>query len=318
MHLLGRGTRLEKTLRLSSLLLQSRFDVIHAHSGGRLERFLARSTGSSRILSHIHGYSERWAEPLRNCAPAARAFAQHAVAHAHKVIACSRWLSGALECALRPACPEVEVLYCGVDIDHFTPTAPHRELRESLKLRESSTIIGFSGRLVPQKGLRYLLAAAEIVTRDRPETAFVVVGDGPLRQSLESAGRSAGLDGFRFVGEKSDVRPYLALFDVLVVPSEWEPFGITSLEAMATEKPVIAFDVDGIPEVVQNKVTGLLTPHRDVTALAQAITLLVDSPGLRTDLGKSGRQRVQNSFSAAVTARELERIYQELVGARLA
>jgi glycosyltransferase involved in cell wall biosynthesis len=126
------------------------------------------------------------------------------------------------------------------------------------------------------------------------------------------------LDGVRFVGEKSDVQPYLALFDVLIVPSEWEPFGITILEAMAMEKPVIAFDVDGIPEVVQDKVTGLLTPHRDVTALAQAITLLVDSPGLRTDLGKSGRQRVQHSFRAAVTARELERIYQELVGARLA
>jgi glycosyltransferase involved in cell wall biosynthesis len=104
----------------------------------------------------------------------------------------------------------------------------------------------------------------------------------------------------------------LALFDVLAVPSEWEAFGIVNLEAMASAKPVVAFDTDGIPEAIVHGETGLLVPHRDSRALASAIAQLLDDALLRRRMGAAGRQKVEQRFDVRRMTQKLESFYENV------
>jgi glycosyltransferase involved in cell wall biosynthesis len=173
-------------------------------------------------------------------------------------------------------------------------------------------MIAFVGRLVRQKGTQYLMAAARILAQRKPDAVLLVVGDGPLHSLLENSASVAGLTNLRFLGEQTDVRPAIAACDMMVVPSEWEPFGIVSLEAMAMKKPVVAFDVDGIPEIIVHGNTGILVEHRNVDALVHALVALAEDPPARERMGESGRERVEEIFDSRATARNFEQIYQSL------
>jgi 2-deoxystreptamine N-acetyl-D-glucosaminyltransferase/2-deoxystreptamine glucosyltransferase len=175
-------------------------------------------------------------------------------------------------------------------------------------------VVGFLGRLVPQKGLNYLVEAAKIVLERREGVRFLIAGDGPLRQQVErmAATLPGGPRRWSFAGARADVDSFMREIDMLVVPSEWEAFGIVAIEAQASRKPVVAFDVDGLPEAVVHGETGLLAPHRDTPALADAIVNLADDPGLRGWMGANGRARVASLFSAPAMVRRLSDLYTAL------
>jgi glycosyltransferase involved in cell wall biosynthesis len=205
-----------------------------------------------------------------------------------------------------------------VDLDRFRP-APQdffqaSALRHEVGLSQDDTVVGFVGRLVPQKGLPYLLAAAEMLSSRQPRLHFVIVGDGPLASELQSAAARIAAGRFLFLGERSDVHRLMRPFDLLVVPSEWEGLPIVNLEAMATGIPVVAFDIDGIPEAIVHGETGLLVPHRDRRALAAAISQLLEDPAQRQRMGADGRQRAEARFDVRFTARRLESLYDFVVG----
>jgi glycosyltransferase involved in cell wall biosynthesis len=297
-------------------LRAGRFDIVHVNIGGRLPKYLARlARRRSSLISHVHGAMIDEVEPWRqgNCSAAPEIMrnyvrgAQHLVASSHEI---GRMLT--------TCCPavagRVSVIPHGVDLDRFRPVSPASQevkaSRRALGLSEGDAVVGFVGRLVPQKGLSYLLAAAELLQARYGNLRFVIVGDGPLRSELATATASSGTGRFCFLGERSDVPHLLALFDVLVVPSEWEPFGIVNLEAMAAGRPVVAFDVDGIPEAIVHGETGLLVPHRDSRALASAIARLLDDAPLRRRMGAAGRQRVEQRFNVRDMARAFESFYE--------
>ncbi len=141
-----------------------------------------------------------------------------------------------------------------------------------------------------------------------------LVGDGPLRPVVEKTVVEMGLEGrVLFLGVRNDVPKLLACSDVLVLSSEYEGAPLTVLEARQAGKPVIATAVGGVPELVEDGVTGILAPPRNPEALAQGILRLAKDADLRQRMGKAAQQWALERFDIARTAREYEALYLRLL-----
>lgn len=175
------------------------------------------------------------------------------------------------------------------------------------------------GRLVHEKGhADFLLALARLRSEGRL-LSVTLAGHGPLRASLEQQIGQLGLaDGVAITGAlpHAQLLDLVQAADLVVVPSRFEGFGLTALEAMALGRPVLATTAGGLPEVVEHGVSGWLVPPQDPARLAQAIGQLMDDPALRQRLGAAGRQRAQQHFSLPTVTARLRDIYRRSVQAR--
>ncbi|MDA0746133.1 MAG: glycosyltransferase [bacterium] len=208
-------------------------------------------------------------------------------------------------------CPEqTAVVYNGIDLDAFDaePAEP-----SGLPQTRIGPIIGTVGRLSPQKGHNTLLDAAALVTRERPDVQFQIVGGGPLEAALHTQKTDLGLDQLTFLGERTDVPALLRTFDLFVLSSRYESFPFVTLEAMAAAKAVVATDVDGVGEAVLAGETGLLVPPNDPTALAHALLELLSQPERMRQMGQQGRLRVENCFTLARMQKETQDIYRTVL-----
>jgi glycosyltransferase involved in cell wall biosynthesis len=201
---------------------------------------------------------------------------------------------------------KLRVQYIGIDVKNFA-------LR---RVQPSEEIILFVARLVEKKGCEYLLRAVELVTRRRPKVKTIVIGDGPLRNSLETLARNLGID-CDFLGAQpvSAVRTWLERAMVFCVPSvearnkDSEGLGMVFLEAQAMGVPVVSFRHGGIPEAVHHGVTGFLAEERDVSQLHEHLLELLSSDEFRHAIGQRGAELVRARFDLAFRTRELEQIY---------
>ena len=185
------------------------------------------------------------------------------------------------------------VVYNGVVRPDAAP--PHPAVAE---LRERGPVIGVVTLLRPGKGIETLVDAMPALLAENPDAGVAVAGRGPDREALEARARALGVaHAFRFVGETSGPMPLLAGADIFVSASWAESFPYNVLEAMAVGLPVVATDVGGTGEAVEDGVTGLLVPPRDAGELAGAISKLLHDPELRRRYGESGRQRVTELFT---------------------
>jgi len=167
----------------------------------------------------------------------------------------------------------IAVIPLGLDLSPFL-TCAHRAggLRAELGLSPRTPLVGLVGRLVPIKGVDCFLRAAALLRERIPEVRCIVVGDGPEREALEGQAAALGLeDGVRFLGWRHDLPAVYADLDLLALSSRNEGTPLCLLEAMAAGVPVVAAGVGGIPDLVQDRVTGRLTPPRDAAALASAM-----------------------------------------------
>ncbi len=207
---------------------------------------------------------------------------------------------------------KIRVVPNGVDVQRFKPTEDCEKIRDVIG-GNSEQVVLFVGNLIPRKGLHYLIEAAKQVVKENKETKFVVVGDGPLKSHLISYSKEQGVsDKVVFLGyvpEETLHRLYNCA-DVFASPSIQEGQGITLLEAQATAKPVVAFNVTAIKEVVKNKETGLLVKPNSHKLAEALLTLLSDKP-LREKMGRSGREFVSETFSWDVCAQKMFKVYSE-------
>ena len=196
----------------------------------------------------------------------------------------------------------------GVSVIHYAARMPANEavpgdrerLRSDLGLPLDALIVALVGRIEDQKGVDHLISVVSAVVEAVPQVHFVVVGDGSRRAESEELARTLGVtDRVHFTGWRHDLAAIMRGIDVLAVPSRWEAFGIVNLEAMSAAKPVVAFAVEGIPEVVVDGVTGLLCPAGDRECLARSLVRVLTDRELATRLGRAGFERFQDSFSPA-------------------
>ena len=290
------SSAIQRGIALVPFIARRRADIVHLSCGRSGLRSLIRGTGAKHVISHVHGFPDEWIADVRarNSLPLRSTYVDAAT----HVVACSRWVAQPFESLTR-----VSLIPYGIPI-------PRPENGRSST--SDDVVVGFLGRLVPQKGLNYLIETARIALERREGLRFRIAGDGPLRQQLEQMAASLPEGRWSLAGAREDVDSFMREIDMLVVPSEWEAFGIVAIEAQAWRKPVVAFDVDGLPEAVVHGETGLLAPHRDTVALADAIATLADDPGLRAWMGANGRARAASLFSAPAMVRRLSDLYRAL------
>jgi glycosyltransferase involved in cell wall biosynthesis len=207
---------------------------------------------------------------------------------------------------------KIRIVPNGVDLEKFKAVESYEKVKHRIEANNKQCVL-FVGRLVPRKGLHFLIEAAKNVVKERKETMFVIVGDGPLKNPLISYSKKQGVsDNFVFLGDvHDDMLPTLySCADVFVLPSIQEGQGIALLEAQATGKPVVAFNVSGINEIVLAKETGLLV-RPNSHELADAILDLLSNRSLRETMGRCGRKFVSEHFSWDICAQRMFQVYCE-------
>jgi glycosyltransferase involved in cell wall biosynthesis len=210
---------------------------------------------------------------------------------------------------------KVRIVPNGVDPEKYKPTDNAAELKRSFGLTEASVVL-FVGNLIPRKGVGFLVEAARQVNKTQPYTQFVLVGDGPMKAQLTSDLAAANLTGnfiFKSGLSEEELAKMYACSDVFVLPSIQEGQGIVLLEASASGKPVVAFDIGGVKEAVLNGETGLLANQGSSSELAEALLKLLGDTELRQRMGLAGRRFVEANFTWDICAKKMFAVYRELL-----
>jgi glycosyltransferase involved in cell wall biosynthesis len=301
------------TVRLARLLQAARPDIVHTHGyfASVIGRLAARRAGTPIILAHVH--STYWEYKKRHIM-----IERKLSRFTHKIICCSQAVESFVTNTEKIADNKTIVIYNGVDEERFSPSKNSTSIRAEFGMDEEAAVVGTVSSLTPHKGHEYLIQAASLVLSTLPAARFLVVGDGPLRKKLEDQAKNLNIyPAVIFAGTRKDIPEILSLLDVFVLPSHTrEGLGIAIIEAMAVERPVVASDIGGIPEVVNDSDTGLLVPPGDPEALAKATNELLQNPARAKEMGKKGRIRVKERFTAKKMLAEIEHVYQSLAGQR--
>jgi len=180
-------------------------------------------------------------------------------------------------------------------------------MRQSLGIKEHCKVIGIVCRLVEQKGVDDFIKTANKIQKMRQDVIFLVVGEGEKRKALEKMAADFGLD-IIFLGDRSDVPDLLAIFDIFLFTSKWEPFGIVLLEAMAAQIPILGFAVGGAREII-DKGGGILIEHRNHQKLAELVIDVLRDRTVYKRLASQGYSNLINNFHIEKSIKRLEQEY---------
>lgn len=300
---------------LAGIFRRGRYDLVHTHSSkaGVLGRLAARLAGIPVVIHTVHG----WGFNDRQRPLVHRSYA-----------ALERWCAGFTDALVTVTPRDTEVglalgigepsLYStirsGIDVAHFgTPARSREQVRDELGLAAHHRVAVSVMRLVPQKAPLDVIEAAGRLLREVPDARVLLVGDGPLRATVEQRCRALKIDDrIVLTGLRSDVPDLLAASDVLVLASLWEGLPRVIPQAMAAGLPVVATAVAGNAEAVADGVTGLLVPPRDPVALGQALAALLADRDRARAMGAAGRARV-DEFSVHRMVDDIEALYARLL-----
>jgi glycosyltransferase involved in cell wall biosynthesis len=275
-----------------------KFDLVATHTskGGFLGRLAARLAGVPCIVHHAHGFSFN-----RELSPGARRFfvlLERFAARANDLIISvnEQHRQMAIDLDVEDS-GRIVTVPNGIDIRPFR-TGKREQTREKLGFGANAILIGFIGRLAPQKGLSYLLPALQRLWNQYPLAHLVIAGDGPLRRQLEREASEVGVrERVHFLGFRDDAPDLLAAFDIYVQPSLWEGHSISLIEALAAGKPIVASDIDGNREAVEHGDTGLLVAPANSAALARGLESLLHDRRLAEQLGMRARLAAEERFT---------------------
>lgn len=305
---------------LKRLLRELKPDVLHTHSSkaGILGRAAAAAVGVPAVHT-VHGASffagqnaaanrlyiglERWA--------ARRSAKIVSVADAMT----RQYLAAGVG---RPE--QYVTISSGMEVEPFLdPPRPREEVRRELGFAPEQVVVGKIARLFHLKGHADVIRAARTVVARHPNTRFLFVGDGLLRDSLKSQIAEAGLSGhFVFTGlvPPERVPELIHAMDVVVHCSLREGLARVLPQALIAGKPVISYEIDGAREVCVPGETGLLLTPRAIDELIDALNLLVASPDMRRAFGEEGRARFTDQFRHETMTRRIREVYAEVIAAR--
>jgi glycosyltransferase involved in cell wall biosynthesis len=210
---------------------------------------------------------------------------------------------------------KISLIYNGVELDGFNQSVREKvNIREVFNIPPDLPIVGAVGRMVWQKGFEYLIRAAPAVLKAFPQTRFLIVGEGNLKNDLIDLANSLQIqDSFIFTGFLHDIYPILSELQVFVLPSLREGFPLIILEAMAALKPIVSTAIDGITEQIEDGVNGILVPPQDSELLGQAIIKLLKDRSLAKRLGEEARNRARDRFSVERMVTDTKLVYQQVL-----
>jgi glycosyltransferase involved in cell wall biosynthesis len=306
-------------------------DVYEAHavSGYRFLKALKKRNAKKPFIQTVHGVlADEYMQSLQRGAPTLRAklanlvmwqlskLEEESAKNATLTVTISKYSRRKITQFYGVDEAKIRIVPNGVDTQRFNPSKNCEQLKRQIGMDNKLCVL-FVGRLIPRKGLHYLVKAAKQIIKEFNQTKFLIAGNGPQRNSLIAHLEKMNLtSNFVFLGDISEnALPALySCADVFVLPSIQEGLGIALLEAQATAKPIVAFDVGGVSEAVLDKKSGLLVKP-DSHELADAIMKLLASFSLREKMGRTGRQFVVNNFSWDVCAQKMLHVYREALAA---
>ncbi len=298
---------------LAAHLAEVRPDVVHNHMF-RAETVGTRAALALAGIGHRRPYVVGTVHSSRFRSREDRVELVRLTPEMDRLIAVSRAIVAKIQREGRDTVP-VELIYNGVDLQRYDHQEPCCTLPDEYGMEPGAALVGVVARLEPEKGHPTLLEAWPLVLRDVPNAHLVVVGEGSDRERLEQQARDLRIaHRVVFTGRRDDVPAVTAALDCAVLPSYREAQGLTILEAMALSRPVVATNVGGIPEMIEDGVTGVLVAPHDAPALAAGIVrVLTDHPFADT-IARAGHDLVHDRFCVELMARAIETIYDE--GAR--
>jgi glycosyltransferase involved in cell wall biosynthesis len=291
-------------LGLARLIVERNIDVVCVHTEKEL-----RVGGIASVLAAVPVIVSREVDlPLKNTflnrlfyGKVASVVIANSYATKNTLLISAPWLNA----------EKIHVVWKGVDARRFRLPAS-ASLREEFHVGEEDSLIGFVGRLDEQKGLLTLLEAMALLVERHRNAKLVLAGDGNLRASVQEFLKSRNLDRHAYLaGFRENIPEFLRGIDFLVMPSNWEGFGYAAVEAMAAGKAVVASHVSSLPEIIDDRRTGLLVPPRSPDKLADAMVTLVDNPQLRNSMGQAGARKVENVFSLSTMVTNIESLLLE-------
>jgi len=299
--------------RLRRALRQIKPDIVHTHliHADLFGYFAAKLAGVSVVVSSRHlddafRYRSRWRRINRRMWRMIDAGI--AISAAMKQFA--------LEIEEAPA-DKVSVVLYGMEYRWLSDNdinASRKQLRAELNLETDAQLLGMACRLVEQKGVPYTLEALRRIRSDFPRAHLVIAGDGEKAGELRRLASMLGIaDRVSWLGWRGDAADLMAAFDVFLLPSLHEGFGLVLLEAMSRRLPIVASRVGAIPEIVIDGETGILVEPRNVDELAKAISRLLKDRALRKYMGLLGAARLEEHFSIEHMVDGTIAVYQKVL-----
>jgi glycosyltransferase involved in cell wall biosynthesis len=210
----------------------------------------------------------------------------------------------------------IKVIYNGINLERLRPDKNKvAEIRDKMGVPSGGVVIGMNANLSRAKDHVTFLEGARIVHRAVPNTRFALLGDGPLRQELETMVSELEMKSYvTFYGHQLDVASYIDCFDIAGLCSNWdEGCSNSTLEAMSLGKPVVVTDSGGNREMVEDGKTGILVPRRDPQAFADAILRYIRQPDLARNIAETARRMVLDRFSISRMVGEYEQLYEQSI-----
>ena len=303
-------------------------DVYEAHnaSGYKLLRSLKKKTSKAPFIETVHGVlADEYLQTQRSSSLSPRErlanllmarlarLEGESARNANLVVTVSNYSAEKAVQFYGVDEAKIRVVPNGVNPDKFKPANGSEDMKRNLGIGNKSMVL-FVGRLIPRKGLMFLVEAAKRIIHRNDDIIFAVVGNGPLRNKLRSQLDKANLSkSFLFFGDvKESMLPAVYnCADVFAFPSIQEGQGIALLEAQASAKPVVAFKVGGVNEAMSDGNSGLLVERGNTDGLAEAILKILSNPRLSERMGNKGREFVLQNFTWDLCAKTMLRVYKE-------
>jgi len=304
---------------LVTILRREKFDIVHTHSSkaGILGRLAAHFTRTKIIIHTIHGLPfHAYESVLRNLIY--RFFEKWVAAFTRRIITvCDEMIRQAVAAGIAPR-EKFLTIYSGLDISTFlTVNATQRAaLRTSWEIPYGAVVIGKVSRLFHLKGHTYLLEAAKRVIDKSPQVYFVFIGGGILEQALREQAERLGIaDHIIFTGlvQPEEIPLYLHAVDIVVHVSLREGLPRVVPQAFLAGIPVVAFDIDGAHDIIEDGVNGFLVAPKDSETLAKQLLVLVNLPSLREQFGREGKAKALSLFSKEKMVCEIDHLYKQYI-----
>jgi glycosyltransferase involved in cell wall biosynthesis len=284
--------------------------LIHAHLpwAGVLARLVGKATGVPVVYTE-HNKQERYHFLTRFMNLRTMGLASALVAVSRDVEESIRKHKPGLSVPL-------SVVLNGVNITHFRRDVDGQPVRDMFRIPAGVPVVGTVAVFRFQKRLDVWLEAAKHIRGQLPEARFILVGDGPLKAELEQAVARLGVGEYvHFAGLQTEIRPYLAAFDIFMISSIFEGLPVAMLEAMAFGCPVVTTDAGGIKEVISSGKDGLMCSIDKPMELVPLAVDVLTHPDKAKQLQEQGRRRIEESFSMDKMVRELETLYRRMARA---
>ena len=291
------------------LCRRQRYDIIHVHWPFPLALlgWAAQRARPAPLVTTFYGVELRW---VKTAMPYFKRFLAWAARRSDRVVAISSYTADEVR----------ELADVPIDVIPYTTSLPEPGARAQRRSAGGSFTVLFVGRLVERKGVHHLVDAISALPSD-VDARLVIVGDGPERASLEARIRAKGLDGrIALRGRVSDaaLQDAYASADAVVLPAvvdrrgDTEGLGVVLLEAMNYGVPVVASEIGGITDIVEDGVSGLLVPPGDAAALAEALARVARDPALAARLGEAGRRRLHARFTWEAIVARWDAVYRSV------